>query len=321
MYLRCKITLLFFIAMTEENNPQNSWYKKVEMPGYRQFFILLGMICVGLLLASILSFIIIISTSGVNLSNVAAGKNLSRPLLIWLLIIQDIFLFALPAFFFAKIVSTRKDYFYLKKTSSINLWLMALIIAFAAMPVSDFFSQINEWIPISKHLQSIFKTAEQQYSSQAIAIIDVKSFGGFTISLFIIALLPAIVEELVFRGALQQVLIKWVGKIFPAILITAIIFSAVHLSYYGFLPRVLLGLVLGYVYYYGKNIWLNMFVHFINNASVVTYLYVSSHNKPIDTKMMSDASAPLYLQIIGIVVLIAALYSFSKNAKLQTLKP
>lgn len=320
MYLRCKITSLFFMAMAEENITQNSWFKRVEMPAYRQFLILIGMVCVGFLLASVLSFIIITSTSHVNLSNIAAGKNLSRPLMIWLLIIQDIFLFALPAFLFAKIVSIRNDYFYFKKTSSINLWLIALLIAFAAMPASDFFSQINEWIPISKHLQSIFKAAEQQYNSQAIAIIDVKSLGGFIISILIIALLPAIVEELIFRGSLQQVLLKWTGKAFPTILITAIIFSAVHLSYYGFLPRVLLGVVLGYVYYFGKNIWLNMFVHFINNASVVTFLYISSRSKPIDPKMMDSASAPFYMQIIGILVLIAALYSFYKNAKHQTNK-
>jgi membrane protease YdiL (CAAX protease family) len=320
MYLRRKITSLFFMTRIEERNTQNNWYKKVEMPGYRQFLILIGMLCVGFSLALIASIIVIASSRGVHLADLSNAKKIPHSLAIWLLIIQDIFFFALPAFMFAKIVGIQKIYFQFKKSTPATLWLLTAVIAFAALPTSDIFSQINEWIPISKHLRDVFKAAEEQYNNQASLIIDFKSPGNFIVSLLLIAALPAIVEELLFRGALQKVLLKWVGKPFPAILITSIIFSVIHWSYFGFLPRLFLGMILGYVYYYGKNIWLNMFVHFINNAVVLISLYINSKNGIVNLKDMSNDVTPIYVQIMGVIVLIAALYFFAKNAKTQTLK-
>src|SRR5258706_11305222 len=79
------------------------------------------------------------------------------------------------------------------------------------------------------------------------AIANMKTTQDYIVSLLIIALLPAFFEEMLFRGSLQPVMISITKNTFAGILITSILFSAIHGSYYGFLPRVGLGLIIGYV--------------------------------------------------------------------------
>jgi len=137
---------------------------------------------------------------------------------------------------------------------------------------------INKLIPISKSAESYFLQKEQEYEDATNSIIALTSFKDYLLSIFIIALLPAIFEEMLFRAGLQKILTNWTKLPFVSILITSILFSLVHASYYGFLSRLFLGVVLGYLFYYSKNIWLNIFVHFLNNAYAITiaYIWVSS---------------------------------------------
>jgi len=297
-------------------NEESNWYQQPEMPAYRQFLILVGLFCTGLLAAIPISMIVVALVPNVHIKDLA-NSNIPYSLTVILLFIQDILLFALPAFLFAKIVACKKNYFQFNAQSPRELWLLVIVIAFAAIPVNDFFAQINEWIPIPKSWTVLFKSWENSYGSSVTAVLNFKNFGTFLFSLVLIALLPAVVEELFFRGALQQVMLKWTKKVFPAILITSVIFSAIHLSYYGFLARAALGMVLGYVYYYGKNIWLNILIHFINNATVVTALYIAYGSKPLPQNMMDDNSSvtPWYLQLIGLVILIVVLRIFIKKSQ------
>lgn len=101
---------------------------------------------------------------------------------------------------------------------------------------------------------------------------------------------------------------KWTG-----IIITSILFSAIHFSYFGFLPRVVLGLVLGLIFYYSKNIWLNILLHFLNNALVVTQLYiVGKQGKSIEKAV--DENVPIWWGAFALVVVIILLRSFKKES-------
>ncbi|HEY0299531.1 MAG TPA: CPBP family intramembrane glutamic endopeptidase [Arachidicoccus sp.] len=306
--------------MNEGNNIENAWYEKPAVPGYRQFLILIGLVGAGFLLTLIVSLVMIVAHYGVASFGIMDTKTMPAWLANGLMVAQDVCMFGVPAIAFAKIVSTQKDYFYLKGKSPVWLWLLVVLIAFSALPVSDLLGQITEWIPIPKNLTTYFKKMESAYNEEAIVLLNFKTFGSFIVSVFMIALLPAVFEELIFRGALQQALLKWTGRALPAIIISSIIFSAIHMSYYGFLPRAMLGVVLGLVYYYGKNIWLNMLIHFINNATVVVALYVASGNKPLTASILDENSSysPWYLQLIGVAALIAALMLFIRKSKLIT---
>ncbi len=94
-------------------------------------------------------------------------------------------------------------------------------------------------------------------------------------NLLVMALIPALGEELIFRASVQQMLVQWFKKPHVAVIITAVFFSAVHVQFYGFLPRLLLGLLLGYVYFFTGNLWYAILLHFINNAFTVCIYFMA----------------------------------------------
>jgi hypothetical protein len=128
-------------------------------------------------------------------------------------------------------------------------------------------------------------------------------------------LLPAVFEEVIFRGALQNLLSRWMKTPVWAIVITSIIFSAFHGSYEGFLPRFVLGFILGWMFYRTGNIWTNIAAHFINNAIGITTLYFySKPGQPTDLSKLDDRF-PIWLGAAGVIAVIALLVVFDKVSK------
>ena len=120
------------------------------------------------------------------------------------------------------------------------------------------------------------------------AILKMKNFGGFLINFLVVAIVPAICEEFLFRGALQRTFYRIFKNPHVAIWIGAIIFSAIHFQFFGFFPRMLLGAGLGYIYYYTRSIWYSVFAHLLNNGyAVVLAFYMQMKNLPIDSEEAS----------------------------------
>jgi membrane protease YdiL (CAAX protease family) len=234
---------------------------------------------------------------------------------------------AVPVVFFGVIIN-RKPFEYIGFSPIINLKqiLIVVLIAFAALIASDGFGEMNKWIPIPQTAANYFKTLEDNYDKEVMAITHMATAVDYVISLLVIALLPAMFEEMFFRGALQQVMIGWTKNVFTGIFITSVLFSAVHISYYGFLPRLFLGITLGYIFYYSKNIWLNILMHFLNNAIGVTQLYLLSQHGKLNADSLND-SFPLYAGVVGLLAVIALIFIFKNvcerlNArKAETFEP
>lgn len=186
------------------------------------------------------------------------------------------FMFALPVFIFAYIVNKRRPFNYVgfNTVASGKQAFYTVLIAMAALWVSGALGLLNSLIPLTQKTAAYFKQLEDEYMKEATAMISLKDTAGYILSLVMIALLPAMFEEIFFRGCLQKVLIAITRNAFLGIFITSILFSAIHFSYYGFLSRLFLGLLLGYLYYYSKNIWFNIFAHFFNNAFAITMAYI-----------------------------------------------
>jgi membrane protease YdiL (CAAX protease family) len=96
------------------------------------------------------------------------------------------------------------------------------------------------------------------------------------VNLLMIGVIASVGEELIFRGLLQKLLTQMVRNVHLAILITAVLFSAFHFQFFSFLPRFILGLILGYMMFYGQSIWYPILAHFVNNAMGVVYYYFNS---------------------------------------------
>ena len=140
--------------------------------------------------------------------------------------------------------------------------------------------------------------------------------GDLVLGLVVIALLPAIGEELVFRGMLQPEFYRLSGNHHTAIWISAFIFSAFHMQFFGLVPRMLLGALFGYLYVWSGNLWMPMIAHFVNNSFSVLMIYL--FQKGIISIDMESAEAAPWPVVIGFTLAFAALmYYFYTHSKTQ----
>jgi uncharacterized protein len=230
--------------------------------------------------------------------------------------ISTLFFFFLPAFFYAKIChkNALQHLGFIKMPHIKQLILVGAIMFFALFIVGTL-GEIWHQIPFPKNWQAQFKAAEEAYNKQMQVMARMNGVGDYILSILIVALLPAVFEEAIFRGALQNLLSRWIKAPVWAIVITAIIFSAVHGSYDGFVPRFVLGFILGWLFYRTGNIWINIAAHFLNNAIGITMLYVySKPNQPTDLSKLDDRF-PIWLGAVGVIAVIALLIAFDKASK------
>ena len=162
-------------------------------------------------------------------------------------------------------------------------WGLFIIIGIALMFVSlPFTNQLTRWNEAMSlggafaKLEEYLKTLEETAAATTERLLNADNIGGLLLNLLIIALIPAVGEELTFRGVLQQGLTR---KMNPhvAILLSAAIFSFIHFQFYGFLPRMFLGILLGYMFYVSGSLWTSITMHFVNNGTAVVLYYLNSN--------------------------------------------
>ncbi len=191
-----------------------------------------------------------------------------------------------------------------------------ILLAFSGLLLSGALASLTELIPVPVNFKSWANGLEAAYKKALMAMTQMHSIGDLIINLLAVAFIPALVEELYFRGALQKTLKDWSGNAIIAIVITSIVFSAFHFSYFGFLSRMGLGIVLGFIFEYSKSIWLSILLHFINNAVAIVTLYLVRADAVKVDKVM-DENLPLYWGIVA-VALVAFLLIKLKTASNYT---
>ena len=159
-------------------------------------------------------------------------------------------------------------------------WL--ILIGVAVMLVSiPFTNQLTLWNenmslgPAFAKLEAYLKNLEETAQAATEKMLNVSTFGGLLLNLVIIALIPAIGEEMTFRGVLQQSLTRKMNP-HAAIILSAAIFSFIHFQFYGFLPRMFLGILLGYMFYITGTLWTSILMHFVNNGSLVVLYFLNN---------------------------------------------
>lgn len=278
-----------------------------KSPGQKlAIFLLLTGVC--MILGNFAS-LIPLYLSGKSLHDMAQLMSDSRNarLIQILQIIGTFFIFFLPSVLFLWIAKPGKElYLNVHSKTALRQWIMVVSMAFAGLFVTDLLGWVNELIPISSGLRRYFMQMEHRYDAQVQAMVRLNTFGDFFFSLFMVALLPAVFEEVFFRGVLQGIFVEMCKKPWIGILITSILFSAIHVSYFGFLPRLFLGAALGMVYYYGRNLYLNILFHFINNATAVVGMFWANHqHKPIMPQVNQHENIFLLLICTGLFVISA----------------
>jgi membrane protease YdiL (CAAX protease family) len=240
----------------------------------------------------------------------------------WLNVISTIVIFVVPAIVYAKIAQRHKPLHQLSVNTNFNIKqvLLTVLIMGAALLLGGWLAEINKAIPVGEELTKIFRALEDTYTSQILLMANMQSWQDFFVALLVIAVAPAVVEELFFRGALQTATQHWLKHPLAAILITSFLFSSIHFSWYGFLPRMALGVVLGYIFYYSQNIWLPIIGHFINNALALVQLFIITRNGNVSKATLQaemNATMPLWMGAIGLLLVVALLVQFKKESLLQ----
>ena len=200
----------------------------------------------------------------------------------------------------------------LNRGLSMKQGLVAFFFAVAALPLISMLAEWNKGMELPSFLASVEEIMRQMEES-ALAMtekfLNTSSFGMMIVNLFVMALLPAVCEEMMFRGWLQRVLSNRLNY-HVAIWVSAFIFSAIHFQFYGFVPRMIIGAALGYLYCYTGSLWASIIAHFTNNAAAVITAFLAyngytSINFDLigtgDTWYLSVASVAVCLALMGIV--------------------
>lgn len=192
---------------------------------------------------------------------------------------------------------------------SLPEWPMAIkvtLIMIIGLPVINLLAMWNVQIDLPQWLNSVeewMKAMEETAKKLTDMFLTTDSIGGFLINLLMIAILPAVGEELLFRGILQRFLIEWLRNKHVGVLIASILFSALHLQFFGFFPRLLLGILFGYLFLWSKNLWLPILAHFVNNGiAVIFYFVFGADAVEKEINLIGTESSNLIVAMISLVL-------------------
>jgi membrane protease YdiL (CAAX protease family) len=165
-----------------------------------------------------------------------------------------------------------------KKSVASAAVLLTTILIVVAQPLIGWASELNSYLALPQgfsFLEDWMKSTEKQGELITEAFLSTTTTGGLLVNIFMITILPAFAEELLFRGALAGLFKSWTKSTHMAVIFSAFIFAAIHLQFYGFLPRFLLGVALGYLYFWSGSLWLSIAAHFTNNflSVIVEFLF------------------------------------------------
>ncbi|MFO7671918.1 MAG: CPBP family intramembrane glutamic endopeptidase [Bacteroidales bacterium] len=236
-------------------------------------------------------------------------------------IIGSVGTFIIPALLFSFLFAG--DLFSLYRFHDPVNWVAVLLTAgmmVSVIPLINYLAEINMRMefPVDS-VNRLMRSMEADAEKIMRAFTATKSLWGLLVNLFMIGVLAAVGEELIFRGLFQRLFSAMVGNPHLAILITALLFSAFHFQFFSFLPRFILGVILGYLMYLGRSIWFPIIAHFVNNAMGVIYYYFNSKGsaddmlEEIGTSTMLPMTALISLLIFA-VFFIAWFYQVSVNS-------
>ena len=198
---------------------------------------------------------------------------------------------------------------------------LGILAFFTAYPFIAVVSSWNEGMQLPEALQGVerwMRESEELLKDTTLRMLGSSSIPQLISNLIVIALIPAIGEELTFRGVIQQGLAKYLKNEHVAVWLAATIFSAIHVQFFGFFPRLLLGVLLGYIFLYGRSLIVSIFCHFMNNAIIIVYAHVSDP----ETALASETSlnmthgtiaASVLLLVVTFFILMRIKYISDKN--------
>lgn len=232
-------------------------------------------------------------------------------------VIQDVFMFIVPSVLTAMIICRKPaDFLMIDKRPAIWLSILVISTIIASVPAMNVIIKWNASLQFPESLTGIeqwMREAEDKAAVFTQTLIGGTGIGSLIMALMIVGVLAAFSEEIFFRGTLQRLFSTSGLGIHAAVWTTAFIFSAIHVQFFGFVPRLLLGAFFGYVVAWSGNLWLGVLAHFTNNALAAVAMTLAGTNSfakaisPADTNITTSdiilaggSAAIVIFLIIGI---------------------
>jgi membrane protease YdiL (CAAX protease family) len=238
---------------------------------YRKFLILVGISLILAVISSTIGLLVAQLITGISIfGNASALSNLNNPEVILALKITQLFsaigTFLLPPLIAAYLFSDNvADYIGAAKKISVLQIILAIILLLCIQPFVNWMSMVNQGIKMPDWIENMLNSPGGSAQKIGEALMKGNGMMELLLSLVIISIIPAISEELIFRGVIQKLFIDLSRNKHFGIILTAILFSAMHMDIAGFLPRFALGAILGYMYLWSGSIYLSIVAHFTNN--------------------------------------------------------
>ena len=266
---------------------------------------------------SLTVLVIALITQGEALSNINTLK--------WIQLLQTITLFLLPSLLLAYLCAQAPfSWLQMDKKVDWKVCLWAIGIMLVALPAINLLAQWNQQMVLPTWLSGVeewmkAKEAEAEWLTKQ--FMSVTTVSGLLVNLFLMAVLPALSEEITFRGVLQRLLSPKHSTLNShlSIWLTAIIFSAIHMQFYGFVPRMLMGALFGYMMVWTGSLWVPMLMHFVNNGmAVLLYFMASRAGWDMDKVDAIGAGNTLWLGIVSVVLTVVGIYMFRRSTTMRS---
>ena len=260
-----------------------------ESTGFRVFIYLMALLVCSMIGGAITFFLAV----GNDIDRLKVGQAISSALMF----------IAPPLILYAITRSQPMRAIGFRKYNTAWMLLIGVALMFISLPLTNLLTSWNEKMNLGatfESLEAMLKQMEEAAGDLTERMLQVDSIWGLLGNLLVIALIPAVGEELTFRGVVQQALTKRCKNVHVAVFLSAFIFSFIHFQFYGFLPRMFLGFILGYLFYYSGSIWTSILMHFVNNGAAVVVAY-------LDYKGLANVDWEHFGSTTNSVVLIASL--------------
>jgi uncharacterized protein len=293
-----------------------------QKPAWLSIFLILVMTVMGfVVIGPLIGFLVAMpfyDGSLFDLTNKITNPTLYPEIRLPILIMQGcatlIGLIVIPVLYVMAIEKKNALAWFTEKSTSLMIILITSLIVISFMAVNSVFIEWNAHFVFPDFLKDFGEWArarETQAEELTKFFTTFNSTGDFLLGLLVIALLPAIGEEFVFRGLLQPEFFRASGNYHIAVWTSAIIFSAFHMQFFGFVPRMLLGALFGYLYAWSGNLLIPMIAHFVNNGLSVLMMYLYQTGT-ISMDMDSPEAAP-WPVVTGFTIVFSALLIYFKK--------
>ena len=281
---------------------------EMKMKFSQRVIMFISVSMIGLFIAAVLSTIIMMRGQTATTLRIAT-------------LINDIIMFVMPPVICAVIYSYRPaEYLRVASAPGLTPLILAVGTMICSIPMMNMIIEWNEGLSLPSSLaamESWMREAEQRAGDTVNTLMGGSSAGSLILSILIVGVLAGFSEELFFRGGIQRLLVS--GRVNPhvAIWVTAFLFSAIHLQFFGFFPRLLLGAFFGYLLYWTKNLWVPIVCHILNNSIVATVTWMTARGSATSGGLNEIGTAVSAHQLLWVTVSIIMTFMLLMTLKLK----